>query len=288
MKWRTLLVALLGLLLALPLAWVFSIPLLRTVPSRPEEVPVLPVLPLEERLGLLTYERNCEKASDCDPQLGCFFNMRSQRTYCTDSACVTDQQCPKEFVCRVMKTEGGKSLVRVCSLSGDRKEGEVCSLLPPTQEYGCEMGLLCKGRCGRPCRLEDPTSCPEGFFCEDGLDGPSCLPSCEGRSCLEGQRCLPREGRVSLCVAVHGQDCQLNPCPQGQDCMVSEYPHRTGEVWMECLRDCGEGAPSCPEGTVCDLYQCHKTCTPENPSVCGPGFTCRSRDQAPSTCVPDA
>lgn len=54
MKWRTLLAVLLGLLLALPLAWVFSIPLLGTAPSRPQGLPVIPVLPLEELLRLMS------------------------------------------------------------------------------------------------------------------------------------------------------------------------------------------------------------------------------------------
>jgi hypothetical protein len=287
MRWRTLMAALLGLLISLPLAWVLSIPLLGTEPSRPQGLPVLPMLSLEERLRLLTYERDCETNADCDPPLGCFFNMRSQRTYCTDSVCATDRQCPKDFVCRTLKTKGGKSLVRVCSLSGEREEGELCAPLPSTREYGCGKGLLCKGRCGRPCRLEDPTSCPEGSFCEDGPDGPSCLPTCEGRSCPEGQRCLSRGGRVSICATVHGQDCRRSPCPQGEVCMVYDYPQPRDEVWMECLRGCGDKEdPPCPEGAICHLYQCHKACTPGDPSVCGPGFTCGSRDHAPWTCVP--
>lgn len=290
MRWRTLLTVLLGFALPLPLAWLLHSTLLSGYgtdqpPARLGNL--VPMLTPEERQRLSTYEQTCQTDTNCEPPLRCFFNMRTATQYCTDSTCMRDEHCPKGFACRTLDVDG-TDLLRVCSLVGVRKEGESCTVLPSIREEGCEKDLFCEGRCGRSCQMNEPSSCPEGFFCQPGLDGPSCLPTCEGRSCPEGQRCVRMDGRVSVCATVYGQDCEQTPCPQGQDCMFHTYPWHPGRVWMECLRDCGgPDALPCPEGTVCHLYQCHKSCTPEDPSICGPGFACARRStREPWTCVP--
>lgn len=286
MSWRTFLMALLGLLLPLPLAWLLYTAMSghdASLPS-PQGKVLIPMLAPEERLRLRTHEQDCITDADCESPLRCFFNVRTQVRSCTDSTCMTDLHCADGFACRTLGTDSGKARVRACSLVGVRKEGEECVELPSIREEGCEKGLLCHGFCGRPCRLDEPSSCPEGYFCDDGDDGPSCLPTCEGRSCPEGQRCVPRAGRASVCATVYGQDCERTSCPQELDCSVSTYPWRPGKIWMECLRACGENHPPCPEGTVCHLYQCHKSCGPEDSSACGPGFVCSRRE--PRICVP--
>ncbi|WNG51347.1 hypothetical protein F0U60_49855 [Archangium minus] len=206
---------------------------------------------------------------------------------------MTDQHCREGFVCRTQTTTSRGDPLRVCALVGVRKEGEVCMAHSSTRDYACEDGLLCHLRCGRPCELDDPASCPEGFFCHEGAeDGPLCQPTCEGRSCPEDQQCVVRrpspQGRqVSLCARVYGQDCRQNPCPEGQLCRLHEYPEHPETVWMECVSICDEQTPVCPDGTVCHMRQCLEACTPEDPSSCEPGFAChRKTAQEPWRCEP--
>jgi hypothetical protein len=294
MNGRPLLAAMLGMLMTLPLAWLLHTSLKQgTNLSHAQGRAPVPMLSPEQRRSLLTYERDCDTDADCEPPLRCFFSSRSMSRYCSDSRCVTDMQCNEGFACRSQTTTSNGDPLRVCSLVGVRKEGEACLPHSSNIDYACEQGLLCNSLCGHPCKLEDPSSCPEGFFCHNGSgDGPSCLPTCEGRTCAEGQRCVildrpALEGKhASICARVHGQDCKQNPCPQGQRCRLYNYPQPVSTVWMECLAQCDADAP-CPEGTVCHQYTCHRSCTPEDPSSCEPGFVChRKASQEPWRCVP--
>jgi hypothetical protein len=295
LEWRTLLAAMSGLLVTLPLAWLFYVAMFgwgARVPTAQGKTSI-PMLSPEERRSLLTYGHHCETDTDCEPPLRCFFSTHTMNRYCTDSRCVTDMQCKDGFTCRPQAISNGDSL-RVCSLVGARKEGERCLEHAPTTDWACEKGLLCNSRCGRPCKVDDPSSCPEGFFCHSNSEeGPSCLPTCEGRTCAEGQRCVALdtpalEGKhASICASVLGQDCKQNPCPQGQRCRLYNYPEPATTVWMECLAYCGADVPPCPEGTVCHMYQCHKSCTPEDRSSCAEGFVChRKASREPWRCVP--
>jgi hypothetical protein len=289
MNWRRVLPVLLSLLLPLPLLWLISIALSGTsaqVPL-PQGKTLVPMLSPEERLRLSTYERDCRTDTDCESQLRCFYDMRTARQYCTDSRCTEDEHCSEGFTCLPLEATNDKELVRVCSLLGVRKEGELCERLPSARGAGCAKGLFCQGFCGRPCRMNE-SSCPEGFFCHEGSNGLSCLPTCKGHSCPEGQRCVPLAGEgASVCMTVHGEDCERPPCPEGLRCTRNAYPDAPDEIWMECLRSCGESEPPCPEGAVCTLYQCRKTCEPQDSSVCGEGFRCGSNHpDMPWACVP--
>jgi hypothetical protein len=286
MGWR--LAILLGLLLPAPLAWLFHLTVAGAGAGEPRRARAAPMLSTEERRGLMSYERGCATGDDCEPPLGCFTNPRAMARYCTDSRCLTDSHCPEGFVCRMMKTEGDGPPVRLCALVGVRKEGEACARMPPSREFGCERELLCQGRCGRPCQLDAPANCPEGFFCRDGLEGPSCLPSCEGRSCPAGQRCVRFDEGISVCAEVHGQDCQQAPCPEGQRCFVHSPVARPGEVWMGCLVPCDAEGPACPEGLLCHSRFCRRACDPGVPDTCGPHYQCaRHADTEPWTCRPE-
>lgn len=297
MKRRTIPFILMGVLLPLPLALLLSLGLhgqwhrSETDSSRPHGMSLVPMLASGERQSLLTYKQECHTDSDCDSPLRCHFNMLSGLSQCIDSQCMTDQHCPEGFACRTFATNSHKDLIRICAVVGVRKEGEGCVVLPREREEGCERGLLCRGHglCGRPCRQDDPATCPEGYFCADDPSGAACQPTCEGRTCPEGQRCVSRSGSVSVCATVHGQDCQLNGCPQREQvCSVHEYPEHPNAVWMDCLQPCGTPADGpCPNDTTCLLYRCRESCTPENPTACGAGFRCGHRPGEPWTCIPD-
>lgn len=288
MRWRTPLAVVLSLFLLLPLAWVIHVAMSGGVRPTPD-AKVAPMLSTEERRSLMTYERPCGGSKDCESPLGCFFNTRARWMYCTDSRCMTDQQCSEDMACRTLKTVGGGLPIRHCTLVGVQKEGDSCFEMPSSRDEACERGLLCQERrCGRPCRLDEPESCPEGFFCREGLNGPSCLPTCEGRSCSVGQECVRLEEGVSVCAEVHGQNCQQTPCPGEQKCFVWNPPNHPNEVWMTCLIRCGEeNTPPCPDGFVCKVNYCRRSCDPGTPDVCGPYYRCDRYKTEPWTCRPD-
>ncbi|WP_157758218.1 hypothetical protein [Cystobacter fuscus] len=241
-----------------------------------------------EREGTLTYGRECQNDSDCDPRLRCFFSMVLQSSYCTDSRCMTDKECPEGFSCQTYTADDERALLKACSRVGDRKEGEECEVLTVESDSGCERGLLCQGWCGRPCTPGSPATCPEGFFCHASREGAVCQPTCEGRACPDGQRCIDVGGKRSVCAQVHGTDCQAVACGPGQDCSARTYPWAPGEVWMQCSQTCElEGKPPCPEGTACAVHRCRPVCSPDGGAPCAERFECTSHPNQPAVCAPD-
>ena len=262
---------------SLPFAWLawFSLHA-STRPLSPEAARTSPVLTDEQRKNLRTYHRRCRTGADCEPALGCLYDLRFRYKYCSDSECMTDSQCPEGHVCRVLTTFQGPWL-KQCVLLGDRTEGERCYELPPHREDACRDGLLCAGDgwCGRPCTPEEPASCPEGFFCADVEPEPACLPTCEARGCPPGQECMRSEkDGASTCAVVHGHNCQKSPCPDGFWCEDYLIPQRPGEAWVRCAQRCGKPEdPPCPSGEVCHAF-CERLCSPDQPKACGKGFHC--------------
>lgn len=278
-----------GMLLPLPLLWIASSALLgrATAPSPNQGPALVPMLSAVEREGTLTYGRACSTDSDCDPRLRCFFSMVKQSSYCVDSRCMTDRDCPNDYSCQTYSTKSRRELIKACSLVGPRTEGEVCSAFTRDLKYGCERGLICHTRCGRPCQPGVASTCPEGFFCQEAITGSACQPTCEGRTCPEGQRCITERGKRSICAAIHGSDCKSTPCPRGKECSVKSSPGSVHEVWMQCLQPCQlEGAAPCPPGTVCDVHRCRQSCSPGDPSTCAEGFKCRDLPGLPVICAP--
>ena len=103
MRWRTSLAVVLGLLLLLPLAWAIHTALLGGLRPAPEAKVARCCRP-ESARSLMTYERPCSGRKDCEPPLACFFNPRAMWRYCTDSRCMTDQQCSEDMACRTVET----------------------------------------------------------------------------------------------------------------------------------------------------------------------------------------
>ncbi len=292
MKWRTLLGVCAGVLLPLPLMLLGGA-LLR--PEQPadivQESRISPKLDREHRMRLMTYRRPCGSSADCEPPLGCLFEVRSGHSYCSDSQCTADAQCPQGHVCQNIATADDGPLVRFCIPIGVRREGERCIEIPSDKESACARGLMCGGRdawCARPCSLGDPANCPEGFFCARTVPQALCLPTCEERGCPTGQHCIRFKEGASICTRVYGPDCQRSPCPEGRECRVRMSPPDPGEVWMECVERCGEDFPPCGAGAICDGWQCRPACDPQGPEACGEGYRCRQRrPDRPFACQPD-
>jgi hypothetical protein len=293
MRGRVVLGALVGVLLPVPLLLVLGSVWTHGVrPPMPEDARYSPVLSSEARDRLLTYHRRCLKASDCEPPLACMGDARFFTSYCTDSQCVTDAQCPEGSVCHPLSTFKGSPLVRFCVPMGPRQEGEPCLDLPSQRASACGRGLICGGKglgwCGRPCHKGEPTSCPEGFFCADVRPEPICMPSCERLGCPEGQQCVLDDEGASACAVVHGTECQQSPCPDSQECRTYFSSRHPGEAWMQCIHPCDPKNPMCPDGLVCARHRCQQPCEPWKPGTCGTGYRCEQRKpDAPWICEPD-
>ena len=277
MTWRGVLAVVAGLLLIMPLALLWGILSAPGLQSTAASTGAVPVLSAEQRRRLTTYRHECETTADCESPLACLVDDRAARRHCIDSNCRTDVDCSEGFVCRSLSAESpdGKPHVRLCVAYGGQAEGQPCSKIPHSQRQACQPGLLCYGWCGRPCRLEEPASCPAGFACQEGINGPACLPDCESQPCPEGQQCVHMRQGVSVCAIVSGLDCTRTPCPEAHHCNINRSVRGTvTRVGMECVRDCGEGSPPCPEGEVCDSGGCYRVCHPSHAEVCGAGRKC--------------
>ena len=244
--------------------------------SREKDPRFSPVLSVEERRQLLTFDHTCQGSDDCEHPLGCLQDLRRfNLSVCVSSECEVDPQCPDGQVCRAIKTQGRGPLVRLCVATGTRKEGQGCVRLPRKQEQACEPELVCNmGYCGRPCDLDEPAGCPPGFACKDGPEGVSCLPDCKEGQCSLKQECIHFEGGFAACVRVVGANCQRAPCPQGQECRIGHTPGEGDRVTMECLTPCDDRERSCPAGSVCFLGYCGRVCDPKTEGTCGPGEFC--------------
>lgn len=284
MNWRVAGAGLVGVLFIVPWVLFFRgmMPGRQRTPAEWEEN-VSPVLSTEERLSLLTYGRSCTRSTECESPLGCLAYSAVREPFCSDSQCETDAQCQEGMACQVLRAEGSGLWVRLCRTVGVQKEGEECGgLMALDRERACGRGLVCGNhRCGRPCRLGEPSSCEEGFFCADNPHTqPSCLPTCEVRGCPAGYSCIRHFSGASTCAVVAGPNCQAAPCLTDQRCVVFTNPGRPEEVRMACLQDC-EGAHSlCPAGHVCLAGNCRKACSSQAPDTCGPSFQCIQKDPA--------
>ena len=253
---------------------------------------ISPMLDSEQRERLMTYRRLCEQHSDCEPPLGCFWEGRIGRSYCTDSQCTLDAQCPEGQLCQTLATDEPGPLVRFCVALGVRQEGEGCTNVPGDKEHACAPGLVCgglRGWCARTCRPGAAADCPEGFFCAAATPEPVCLPTCEARGCPAGQSCVQFEEGISVCGHVYGPNCQQSPCPEGRECEAHRASPHPDKVWMECVVRCDdESAPSCEAGLVCDGWHCIPGCDPQGPNVCAEGYYCDRRGEGrPFACQPD-
>jgi hypothetical protein len=278
---RTLVLVSLGLLLPLPLVlllrslWAPPLPAREVILTASGALEISPVLSVEERRGVLTFERPCSRQEDCEPPLGCL-SFNGKEGFCAASRCLTDLQCSGGQTCRVLPTLGQGPRVRACAPAGQLPEGVPCLALTMNEKESCARGLVCNGFCGRPCSPEAAAPCPEGFFCALGPSGPACAPTCEGHECPADQQCVRFARGVSRCAAPVGDDCQRSPCPQGQQCTASFTPGRAHWAKLECELPCDSSEKRCPEGLLCHQGSCRRPCQPKGPEVCGAGRACNT------------
>ncbi|GMU07271.1 hypothetical protein ASNO1_35240 [Corallococcus caeni] len=257
----------------------------------PDPEGLVPMLSYDERMRRVTYHHDCTEQTDCESPLACYHDVRFV-TYCTDSACTNDSQCPEGQRCKTLPVPGKPdALVRLCALVGPRQEGEHCLETPFDAVSACAPELDCVGKdgyCARACTPGQPGTCSEGFFCADVKPRPSCLPTCKERGCPADQRCISLMEGSSICASVYGPNCQETPCPDGRRCRVMPIAEFPGKVWMECVQRCSTENPTCGEGQVCDRYHCLQACDPKGPNPCAEGYHCDRRNvKRPWSCQPD-
>lgn len=247
-------------------------------PRLPRGQAARPVFTADQARTLATYGSPCLRPEDCEHPLGCLEVGNTGRGVCLNSLCETSSQCEPGEYCRTFQTMGDGLPLRGCdSLQGERAAGEPCDKGLSLAQDRCMQGLLCnRGWCGQPCELQEPSSCPEGFFCQQGLDGPSCVPTCEARSCPEGLQCARESGGISVCAHLRGSHCSNEPCPQGSRCTFTNrrLAHEGLSLHLECVSPCGEGLPACPTGRLCVGSRCLRTCDPQGPDTCYPEERC--------------
>lgn len=294
LNWRTVVKGCAGMVLPLPFVLLLWGVLRPGVPvDASVKTHISPMLSHEQRMRLTAYRHECASGAECEPPLGCLYESRYKQAYCTDSQCMTDEQCPEEHVCRPLATKEHGPWVRICIPVGVRQEGENCEPAPKDKEYACAAGLECVGHddhwCARPCHQEDQAAtCPDGFLCADTGLRPACLPTCEKQGCPKGQHCVQFNEGASVCARAYGPNCQQSACPEGRDCWVLTKPPHPGTVWMGCIERCGEGFPACSTGKVCDVWQCLPECHPQAPGACAEGYRCTQPEpDRPVACRPD-
>lgn len=272
---RALVGAILLVLLPLPLILVIRHAL---QPSLPRSQEAFPLFTADQARALASYERWCLRPEECEPPLGCLEAGAFGRGRCLNTECETDAQCEPEMYCRTFPTMGNGLALRRCDRrDGERPEGDPCVVGYTYPEDRCARGLLCnRGWCGRPCRLQEATDCPEGFFCQQGADGASCVPTCETQGCPEGLQCAREAGGISVCAQLRGNDCPEDSCPEGSQCTFNNlrFVDAGLALRLECIAPCGAGRPACPSGRTCVASRCLRTCDPQGPDTCFPEERC--------------
>jgi hypothetical protein len=236
----------------------------------------------------------CQSDSDCPAGAGCVANRETRRFECLPSECEEDPHCFPGHVCRPVTTGASGPVIRRCVPAGTRGEGEPCDGLFISPEGACQEGLSChRGVCSRPCRLGDAAGCPEGYACEEGLNGPACFPDCRSRGCAGGQHCKQLNEVDYQCLAAVSGTCPETPCGEGERCNM-RLSQSSGVFWCAAL--CNPlREDSCPAGQVCGiggptLSTCYRRCDPSRPESCGDGWQCTTvtEDMTQWGCRPSA
>ncbi len=235
-------------------------------------------------------------------------------SYCTLD-CISDPSaCPVGYECTEGAASGGRPF---CARCASAEPGVVPLAEPCLCDADCAPGPLgeetsCDGGYCRAtsCLVGDPSSCPEGYGCEEGPGLESFCAECLALGeapALEGEACGCSAECASGLVCRRGA-CRT-PCQIEEHCGSLSCLHRTDETpscqepILDCLADgssgpgeacrcnadCGAGAPFCLLGTIGDVVvdRCAATCTPGS-GDCPSGTRCCGADRLLSpTCLAD-
>lgn len=231
--------------------------------------PSAPVLTRGELLRYITFRRHCQDDKECEPPLACTADERVGGYFCLPSECETDLQCQPGFSCIRVRAD---PIVRLCLATGTRQEGERCQDVSPIAQESCAPGLTCmRGTCGRPCRPDDPASCPPGNACRDsGMDGYACQPNCAPGACPPGKTCVRFGAELAICGTLVSVNCDETPCGVNHIC-EKEMVGMKDKIAMRCVQTCAADSP-CPEGYSCQSGRCLRLC--QQDSDCGPHQEC--------------
>jgi hypothetical protein len=258
----------------------------------------------------------CTSSADCGGAGALCLNYGSGG-FC-GQACRSDADCGGDTC---VNTSGGPQCVRFvggspscsgepsgCARDSDCASDEVCSsgeCVPRpmtgaelggacTQDSGCRSGLCIGGVCTQTCDVLRPTSCPGGFFCDDGTS-----PSCSTGYCVAGSpgsRALGAAcGADTECASLYceagvcSQPCVpggVSGCEAGFTCQAGTLPCRGSCQRARSLGDACEGSDQCASG-ICavrgDGSFCTQVCGDAAP--CPESFTCTAAGDT-SVCVP--
>ncbi|MFL5355539.1 hypothetical protein [Archangium sp.] len=221
-------------------------------------------------------------------------DWKTRRFECMASECDEDVHCFPGFICRTVSTGITDTVIRRCVPEGVQQEGEACTAVTSSRRATCREGLRCVDQtCTAPCQLDDPMSCPSGYTCTEGHDGPGCLADCQKLGCPQGQQCKRLNDSSYKCLRQVSGTCPQTPCAEGERCNMNLFGDRATS-W--CARVCNPLRPdSCPSGQVCGKASgtastCYRQCDPRDLDFCGPGWMCATvtEDFSQWGCSPSA
>jgi MYXO-CTERM domain-containing protein len=244
---------------------------------------------------------HCEHSTDCTG----WCVTGAGGTHGVGAACTTDAECVTGAC--VDPGDGARRCLALClGDAGGCVAGEVCTgtngacgACVPTRSFGAAHGLgeqctgnadcrsgMCAvhagiGECVEPCG--DMSSCPVGFWCEDGVctlsrtspPGGACTTSSD---CGIGNVC-PTAGARTWCTP---SDCTTSACPTGMTCSSVSGANI-------CVPDLAAGGEACASDAQCVSGLCFQgvcttTCT--HASQCATGYQCqRTSDGTSAHCV---
>ncbi|MBU50474.1 MAG: hypothetical protein CL920_17500 [Deltaproteobacteria bacterium] len=222
----------------------------------------------------------CTSDSDC-PTTGTCLDGQCNGKGKEGESCTAATGCESGLICSQVNNQTEFRCWRLCS--GQTCDGGAACMLLGTfsvcqcsSNAQCQSGLCQNGLCVNKRTLGQ--TCSSEQVCEDDLacvkldDGTSsCLPKCNGTSCLGGETCTSLSNGQKACVC-----SAKNPCPVGLQCTKGYC-----DIGTRCLT---KSTPSgCADKQTCytpisgsTRGQCVQTCSSTSDKSCPTGMKCKA------------